>query len=76
MKLFFFDIETTGVMHWKNGIHQISGIIEIDGEIKESFDFKVKPNPKAIIEPEALKVSGIMEEQLLDYPKCKLYFRK
>ena len=29
-KKLFFDLETTGVMHWKNGIHQIAGCIEID----------------------------------------------
>ena len=26
-KLFFYDLETTGVKFWKNGIHQISGKI-------------------------------------------------
>lgn len=31
MKLLFFDIETTGTNPAKNGIHQISGTIEIDG---------------------------------------------
>jgi DNA polymerase-3 subunit epsilon len=40
MKYFFFDLETTGTKYWKNGIHQISGLIEIDGEIKEKFDFR------------------------------------
>ena len=42
-KLFFYDLETTGTRYWKNGIHQISGAIMIDGEIKEKFNFKVKP---------------------------------
>lgn len=36
-KLFFFDLETTGVKFWKNGIHQIAGVIEIDGEVKEEL---------------------------------------
>lgn len=67
MKLFYFDLETTGVMHWKNGIHQISGCIEIDGEVKEYFDFKVKPNPKAVIEDEALTIGGITREDLETY---------
>jgi uncharacterized protein YprB with RNaseH-like and TPR domain len=30
MKILFFDLETTGVKFWKNGIHQISGIVDID----------------------------------------------
>lgn len=68
MKLVFFDLETTGVNPGKNGIHQISGQIVIDGVVKESFDFHVQPNPKAIIEDEALKVAGVTREQVMAYP--------
>ena len=31
MKLLFFDLETTGIKYWRNGVHQISGEIVIDG---------------------------------------------
>lgn len=41
MKVVFFDLETTGTLVNKHGIHQISGMIVIDGEVKETFDFKV-----------------------------------
>lgn len=68
MKLFFYDLETTGVSPGKNGIHQISGMIVIDGEVMETFDFKVRPNPKAIIEQQALDVAGVTKEQVLAYP--------
>lgn len=68
MKLLFFDLETTGTNPGKNGIHQISGEIVIDGVSKEQFDFRVQPNPKAIIEEEALKVAGVTREQVLAYP--------
>ena len=61
MKLVFFDLETTGVNPGKHGIHQISGQIVIDGDVKESFDFHVRPNPVAIIEDEALKVAGVFQ---------------
>lgn len=67
MKLLFYDIETTGVMHWKNGIHQISGCIDIDGEVKEYFDFKVQPHPACIIEEDALRVGGVTKEQIMAY---------
>lgn len=67
-KLFFYDIETTGVKFWKNGIHQISGAIEIDGEVKEKFNFKVKPVTGAIIEKEALEIGGVTEDQVMQYP--------
>ena len=68
MKLLFFDLETTGTNPGKNGIHQISGQIVIDGIVKESFDFHVQPNPKAQIEEAALQVAGVTREQVLAYP--------
>ena len=76
VKKFFYDLETTGVDHRRNGIHQIAGCIEIDGEIVEVFNFKVAPNPKAIIEEEALKVGGITLEQIQAYDAMDKVFRK
>jgi DNA polymerase III subunit epsilon len=71
MKLFFFDLETTGVNPAKNGIHQISCEIVIDGITKEVHDWRVRPNPQAIIEQEALDVAGVTKEQILAYPPMK-----
>lgn len=68
MKFLYFDLETTGVNPAKNGIHQISGMIEIDGVEKERFNFHVQPNPRAIIEEQALSVAGVTREQILAYP--------
>lgn len=48
MKLLLFDLETTGTDAVKNGIHQISGKIIINGEVKETFDFKVRPKEDAV----------------------------
>ena len=76
MKLLYFDLETTGVKYWKHGIHQFSGIIEIDGEIKETFNFKIKPNPKALIEAEALAVRGVTEEQIKTYPEMTVVHKQ
>ena len=70
-KLFFYDLETTGVLYWKNGIHQISGAIVIDGETKEKFNFKVRPYEKAIIDDAALAVSSVTKEQILQYPSME-----
>lgn len=67
-KILFFDLETTGVKHWQNGIHQIAGMIEINGKVVESFDFKVRPDPRAVIEAEALEVGGVTEAQIKAYP--------
>ena len=68
MKIFYYDLETTGVKYWKNGIHQISGAIEIDGELKEEFDFHVQPHPSAEIIDEALEIGGVTREQITAYP--------
>lgn len=68
MKLLFYDLETTGTKFWRNGIHQLSGMVVIDGEIKETFDFKVQPNPKAEIEQEALAIAGVTQKQIMAYP--------
>lgn len=70
-KLFYFDLETTGLKFWRNGIHQISGEIEIDGETKETFNFNVKPFHACEIEEEALKVAGITKETLQTYSEMK-----
>lgn len=68
LKLFYFDLETTGTLFWKHGIHQISGMIEIDGVKKQTFDFKVRPNPVALIDDEALKIGNVSKEQIMAYP--------
>lgn len=68
MKVVFFDLETTGTLVNKHGIHQLSGEIVIDGETKETFDLRVQPNPKAEIVQEALDVAGVTKEQILAYP--------
>lgn len=68
MKVLFFDLETTGVLVNLHGIHQISGAVVIDGEIKEKFNFKVQPKPGAMIDAKALEVGGITEEQIMAYP--------
>jgi len=68
---FFYDIETTGVKPTQHSIHQIAGIIEVDGVVAEEFDLKTRPHPKAKVEPEALKLCGVTELDLLSYPDMK-----
>lgn len=75
MKLFYYDIETTGLSFWKHGIHQISFIIEIDGAVKEKMDYKVRPNPAALIEDEALTVAGVTRGQISKYFEMKMVHR-
>lgn len=68
MKILFFDLETTGTLVNRHGIHQISGKVVIDGNEVESFNFHVQPNPNAQIEQEALNVAGVTAEQIKAYP--------
>lgn len=73
---FFYDLETTGTDERKHGIHQIAGLIEVNGEIAEHFNFKVAPNPKAKIEPDTLKVGNVTEEQIKAYPDMKRVYNQ
>ena len=75
-KIFFFDLETTGVKHWQNGIHQISGGVVIEGKMVEKFNFKVRPNEKAKIEDEALAVAGVSRETVLSYPPMQTVYNQ
>lgn len=70
-KKVFFDLETTGVKHWRNGIHQLAGVIEINGEVKDVFNYKIQPNPQCDIEDEALAIANITREDLKNYRPMK-----
>ncbi len=74
MKYLFFDLETTGLNPAKNGIHQISGAIIVDGEVKQLFNYKVRPNEKAIIEDSALEVANVTKEQIMAYPEMRTVY--
>ena len=72
----FYDIESTGLNEYKHSIHQIAGLVDIDNEIVEKFDFKTRPHPKALIEPEALSTCKVTKEQILAYPDMKEAYKK
>ena len=76
MKIFFYDLETTGTNYLEHGIHQISGVLVIDGELKGKFDFHVAPNPNKKIDPKALQVAGVTREQIMAYPPMEEVYRK
>lgn len=63
-KNLYFDTETTGLDPRKNGLIQLAMIIEIDGQVKEEVNLKLKPHDLDIIDDEALKVNGITREML------------
>lgn len=67
-KLFFYDLETTGLDYKKNAIHQLSAIIVINGEVKERINIKIRPFEGAEISQEALDVGNVTLEQIMAYP--------
>ena len=75
-KLFFYDTETTGLLHYKNAIHQISGLIVINNRVIEEFNYKIKPHPEAVIEESALVVGNVTQEQIMEYPEPYIIHNK
>ncbi len=67
MKILYFDVETSGLDPNHHSLIQLSGIVEIDGEVKESFDFKCKPCSE--VEPSALKVQNRTLEEVSAWPE-------
>jgi DNA polymerase-3 subunit epsilon len=61
IKGLYVDVETTGLTD-DHAIIQLSGIVTINGDIKEEFDFRIKPLESDIIDDKALKVNGIKRE--------------
>ena len=76
MKLFFFDLETTGLDNQKHAIHQISGKITIDNIETATFNFKVRPFQGALIDETALKIGGVTEEEIMQYESCHANYIK
>jgi len=64
MKLFYFDVETTGLSASKHAIHQLSFIIEVDGEEKKRYNYNIRPFEGAEINEDALKISNVTKEQI------------
>lgn len=72
VKILFYDLETTGTDPGKHAIHQLSAWAEIDGKVAGKVNIKMAPWPGAVIEPIALEVGGVTEEQIKSYPDALL----
>jgi DNA polymerase III epsilon subunit-like protein len=67
MKLLFLDLETSGLNAWNNGIIQMTGIIEINGEVKDAFNYKIMTFKDDVIDDGALKVTNTTREMIKTY---------
>ena len=67
----FIDLETTGLDVRKHSIHQLAGVVEADGRLVEEFNIRVAPNPKAQIDPTALRICNVTEAEIKAYQPMK-----
>lgn len=67
VKLLYLDTETTGLDYRQHAMVQMAGSVVIDGEVKESFDFKMRPMDGQRIDPQALLVQNRTEDEVLAY---------
>jgi DNA polymerase III subunit epsilon len=68
MKKCFVDTETCGLSGEKNGLHQIAGMIEVDGKIVEKFNLFARPFEEDFISADALKACSVTLDQIMTYP--------
>ena len=73
-KLLHIDTETTGLFAPGAGLIQVAGIVEIDGEEVEAFDFRCRPYPGDLLSKEALEVTGHTREEIEAYPDPESVF--
>jgi hypothetical protein len=59
MKLIYIDVETTGIECPESGLLQLAGAIEIDGQVAQEFNHRMRPFPADKICEEALEVNGL-----------------
>lgn len=76
MKLLFLDIETTGIPCPASGLIQLSGAVEVDCEVKEKFNFRMRPFPEDVVSDEALTVNGASRAALAGYGDPRRVFEK
>lgn len=62
-------METTGVEPRKHAIWQVAYIFEIDGKVELEASYQFSPHPKCHIDPKALEMSGLTEEEMRGQPK-------
>ena len=75
-KILYLDLETTGLVEGVHGIIQLAAIVEIDGEITDEVDLRMRPMLKHEISPEALSVHGLTEDEIRNYPHADFTFKQ
>lgn len=76
MKQLFYDLETTGLDSIKCAIHQISGMVVVNGKVTEEFNLHLRPHEGAEVSAEALAVANLTIETIYEYPPSYEGYRK
>ena len=76
IKKIYLDVETTGTDKDKHGIIQLSGMVELDNQLMETFDYKVKPFSLDDVDQDALKVGGFTDSQLATFERPGIVYFK
>lgn len=76
IKLLWLDTETTGLNVERCDIVQIAGIVIIDGEEKERFNFHCQPMNYETIEQEAMEKTGMTVEKLKTFPTSQETYKQ
>lgn len=63
-KIMWFDCETTGLDPAKNGIVQLSILIEEDGKVVDMFSSHMKPFDGCEYDAKALEINGLKKEDI------------
>lgn len=74
-KIFYFDVETTGLDPVQNAIIQLAGIIVIDGKAMEEFEFKIAPFETDHVSQEALDVHGYSVEDIKGFTTPSIVYQ-
>ena len=75
-KICFIDLETTGLDKDKNGVIQIAGRLQVEGEFVETFNFDVQPFTNDDISDQALAVNGKTLNDLMGFEKPQAVHRQ
>jgi len=75
-RLFWFDVETTGLSAWKHAIVELAFLIEeCDGTLIEKGHFKLAPHKGALVTPKACEVHGHSLEAMRAFPDPGIVFK-
>ncbi len=76
LKVFYCDAETTGLDKKIHEAVQFGCIVEVDGQVVDELEIKLRPSKLKSISPEALRVQKRSLQDLLNFPPRKDSYAK